>query len=90
MIEPTDEMGTALLAALPPDARWGWKAEDAKAWLVSVLALVERDYDTRYQRLLAANRKLVVRLEPLERIEVERDRALGHLEDTRRELARRP
>lgn len=43
MIEPTNEMGEALLRALPDEPHWGWKAEDAKAWLVDVLAIVERD-----------------------------------------------
>lgn len=42
----------------------------------------------KYNRLLEANRKLVDRLEALEGIEDERDRALGALEDARRELAK--
>lgn len=46
--------------------------------------------DERYERLMAANRKLVARLQALEDIEDERDRALGQLEDARRELARQP
>lgn len=47
MIEPTDEMGDALLRALPDEPHWGWKAEDAKTWLADVLAIIERDYDVR-------------------------------------------
>jgi hypothetical protein len=63
-------------------------AHAIKVGLAKVLAIVERDHDARYGRLLAANRKLVDRLHDLERIEDERDRALGALEDARRQLAR--
>lgn len=51
MTEPTDEMGAALLAALPPDARWGWRPDSAKSWLADVLAIVERDQAAERQRL---------------------------------------
>lgn len=92
MIEPTDEMERAY-----DDAAWenpvelgGLEMANVRDGLAAVLAIVERYQDERYARLLAANRKLVDRLHELEHIEDERDRALGALEDARRQLARKP
>lgn len=82
MIEVTDEMIREFRGVLAEGAGY-------RGALAAVLAIVERDADNRYARLLGANRKLVARLEPLERIEDERDRVLGQLEDAHRLLAKR-
>lgn len=90
VIDPTDEMmeraWLAMFGERPPNPILRKHLRDAA---VAVLAIVERDRDARYVRLLEANRKLVDRLHELERIEDKRDKALGQLEDARRELARR-
>lgn len=85
MIEPTDEMAQEMWRCVAGDVI---SMDDVRDGLAAVLAVVERNHDARYGRLLAANRKLVDRLHELERIEDERDRALGALEDARRQLAR--
>lgn len=81
-----DEEGVQQMVAAELAAPAPWRI----AALQAALATAERDYRARYDRLLAANRKLVGRLQQLEAVDDELGRALGQLEDARRELARRP
>lgn len=82
MIEPTADMVIAAMEAFNSTGAY-------EPVVKAVLAIVERDYDARYARLLAANRKLVERLQRLHDVEDARDEALGALEDARRQLARK-
>jgi hypothetical protein len=85
VIEVTDEMERAMYGALAC-AEPGQHHAAVRTGLAAVLAVAERDSDGRYERLLAANRKLVGRLHALEAIEDDRDRALGQLEDACRRI----